>query len=163
MPKDIKLTWDLELQGAKMSFENNDVVADYSLLTSVIISLFTDAKASIDDELPDPRDLDLRGWWGNSTNPLRPSDQVGSKLWLLERSKATKETLNKAEQYTRDALQWIIDEGIAKRTDIVVENQRSEISGTNILGIHVAIIRPDDITETFKFILEWAASALEGE
>ena len=51
------------------------------LATAVTIALMTDALAAADDELPDARDPNRRGWWGdldagpiwdgNSTTPMR--------------------------------------------------------------------------------------------
>ncbi|EOM5101013.1 phage GP46 family protein [Escherichia coli] len=77
---DIAVVWDqgcgsLQLNGA-------DLLTDNSLLTAVIISLFTDRRALDSDEIPDGT-RDRRGWWGDSFRE-RP---VGSRLWLLSREK----------------------------------------------------------------------------
>ncbi len=77
---DIAVVWDqgcgsLQLNGA-------DLLTDNSLLTAVIISLFTDRRALDSDEIPDGT-RDRRGWWGDSFRE-RP---VGSRLWLLSRER----------------------------------------------------------------------------
>lgn len=159
MPRDIKLTWDYEIYHAQMHFADNDIVSDYSLYTSIIISLFTDARAAEDDILPDERDTDRRGWWGDATNPDKEDDSLGSKLWLLERSKVTQQTLLNADQYIKDALQWMLDEGIAKEIKVLVENQTTEIGGTNILAFRIEVIKPDGKPESYRFEYEWLASA----
>ena len=55
--------FDLALAGAG---DARDLQGDDGLLTAVIISLFTDARAHDDDPLPDERvgvTSDKRGWW----------------------------------------------------------------------------------------------------
>ena len=51
--------------GADIKVENGDIVPDNGLATSVLISLFTDARAPSPDALP-PGESSLRGWWGRS-------------------------------------------------------------------------------------------------
>jgi len=41
------------------------------------------------------------------------TDQIGSRLWTLKRRKRTTETLRLYEDYTREALQWLLDDGVA--------------------------------------------------
>ncbi|ODU84510.1 MAG: hypothetical protein ABT10_03025 [Novosphingobium sp. SCN 63-17] len=74
------------------------------LTTSVLISLFTDATAGDDDVIPDGTSL-RRGWWADTT--------LGSKLWLLERSKALPSVARQVEQYALDALGWLLTDQIA--------------------------------------------------
>ncbi len=118
---DLKLTFNNDLMEADLLFLNNDIVTDDGLETAIIISLFTDRRASIEDDLPDKDNLDLRGWWGDSTSE-KDNDKIGSLLWLLERSKTEQDIINKAELYAKDALQWLIDEGIATEVIITVES-----------------------------------------
>lgn len=68
---DIAVVWDqgcgsLQLNGA-------DLLTDNSLLTAVIISLFTDRRALDSDEIPDGT-RDRRGWWEtvSGSAPLAP-------------------------------------------------------------------------------------------
>lgn len=160
MPVDIEMTWNTDVMSGQISFVQNDLSVSYSLLTPVLVSLFTDARAAEDDPLPDPGNGDRRGWWGDATNLDKQGDSVGSKLWLLEREKSTDEVLSKAEQYIREALQWMLDEGIASAIDVVTERQATKVgSGLPILAFHVAISKPTGVTETFKFIQEWKAVA----
>jgi phage gp46-like protein len=87
------------------------LAGDDGMRTAVIISLFSDARAADDDELPNPGG-DRRGWWADTYAPI-PGDVTGSKLWLLARSKNTPDVLAKAQQYARDALAWLVEDGIA--------------------------------------------------
>jgi phage gp46-like protein len=82
------------------------------LESAVIISLFTDQRALADEvKLPDHR----RGYWGDL---LGNSGSLGSKLWLLQREKIAQETLELAEQYAKEALQWLIDDQLVSSIDV---------------------------------------------
>ncbi len=92
------------------------LVKEDGLNTAVLISLLTDRRAEPDDRLPtdDGRTsiigADRRGWAGDA---LDTDYRIGSRLWLLVREKQTEETRRRAESYCREALQWMIDDGIA--------------------------------------------------
>lgn len=82
-----------------------------------MISLFTWRKAHDDDEVDGSR----YGYWGDSYPPV-PGALIGSRLWLLKRSKlVTNETLMQAEEIIREATQWFIDDDIAQRIDVQLE------------------------------------------
>jgi phage gp46-like protein len=104
------------------------------LVRSVIVSLFTWRRANPDDDLPG----DLRqGWWGDTFAPI-PNDRIGSRLWLLSRSKLLPETIARAKEYAEEALQWLIDDGVAARVDV-----RTERQGLSTLAIGVQIYKSD--------------------
>lgn len=87
------------------------------LVRAVMISLFTWRRANPDDDLPG----DLRqGWWGDAFPPVA-NDRIGSRLWLLSRAKLLPETAAKAREYAREALQWLVDDGVAARVDVEAE------------------------------------------
>lgn len=91
--------------------------AQSALKRALIISLFSWRKAHDDDEVDGSR----YGYWGDSYPPV-PGALVGSRLWLLKRSKLiTTETLLQAEEIIREATQWFIDDGIAQRIDVQLE------------------------------------------
>jgi phage gp46-like protein len=159
MPTDIALTWNTEAQGCRAAFAANDLVTSKSLLTAVLISLFTDARAADDDPLPDPRNDDRRGWWGDATNTAAPTDSVGSKLWLLEREKNIVDAVKRGKTYVQEALVWMVDEGVAKSVVVTVESQAVGNSGTIMLAFKIDITKPDGVNETFKFEQEWRATA----
>lgn len=92
-----------------------DLLPDDGLETAVIISLFTDKRVT-DDELPAGEES-KRGWWGDAF-PEIDQDKIGSKLWLLQRSKRTTETLRKWEDYSKEALQWLIEDGVADSIEV---------------------------------------------
>lgn len=96
------------------------------LSNAITISLFTDARASDDDELPDGG-TDKRGYWGDID--LDADESLGSKLWLLKRSKITQDTLNKVHDYITEALQWLIDDEHLLTVDVTVERDTDNPSG----------------------------------
>ena len=83
----LALAWNDELQSADLRVENG-LVEDDTLATSIIISLFTDARARPSDILPNG-DTDRRGWVGDALSETE-GDRIGSRLWLLRRAKETK-------------------------------------------------------------------------
>ena len=108
---------------------------DDDLRRAVFNSLFSWARASDSDDLPgDSR----QGWWGDTYSDI-DGDQFGSKLWLLARSKLTEKTLQDAKTYAEDALQWMVDDGIA--TSVTVETERG---GAGQLNLGVTIQKPDE-------------------
>ena len=136
----------------------NDLVMSKSLLSAVIVSLFTDARAADDDPLPDERSEDRRGWWGDSTNTGMPEDSVGSKLWLLEREKNMVDVTKKAKAYVEEALMWMVNEGIASSVLGAAEAQpMKNTPGAYVLAFSATIAKPDGTTESFKFEQEWKA------
>jgi phage gp46-like protein len=88
------------------------------LVRAVVISLFTWRRSNPDDVLPGDQRM---GWWGDSFPPS-DNDRIGSRLWLLSRAKVTEETRLGAIEYAQEALQWLVDDGIARR--ITVEAER---------------------------------------
>lgn len=89
------------------------------LVRAVIVSLFTWRRANPDDDLPADEKF---GWWGD-TFPIVENDRIGSRLWLLSRSKLTQETVSRAKEYAVEALQWLLDDGVASRVDVETERQ----------------------------------------
>jgi phage gp46-like protein len=115
---DIALVWNATLGEADMQVVGGDLLTDSGLQTAMIISLFTDAQARPGDVIPDGS-TDVRGWWGDMpSDPARQDttarpDRIGSRLWLLDRGLQVPETLVRAEAYAREALQWMLDDGVA--------------------------------------------------
>lgn len=128
-----------------------DLESDDGLRTAVLVSLFLDSRADTDDVLPFETD-DRRGWWADEFGAA-----PGSKLWLLARSKALPDVAQRAEDYARQALQWMIDEGVARQIDVT-----STVVTTpyRALTLEVVIYRPEFADPTrFPFGAIWRAEA----
>lgn len=153
---DIALVWYELLFSGDIVVEGGAVTTDDGLRTAIAISLFSDARAGDDDDLPEPG-ADRRGWWGDAY-PAETDDlsELGSKLWLLARSKATTDTLRKAQNYAHAALQWIVRDGIARSIEATVERQ--VIDGTECLAIGVVLDRPTGPARE-RYDFTWEASA----
>lgn len=102
----VALTWSAD--GGDIAQAGVDLLTDDSILTAVIISLFTDRRALASDTLPDGSD-DRRGWWADSFRH-RP---IGSRLWLLDREKTLPEVVSRTETYAQEALAWLVPAGLA--------------------------------------------------
>ena len=147
---DLKIVYtDGELLEGDLSFQSNDIEMDEGLATSVLLSIFTDRRAKDDDLLPDSLNRDRKGFWGDLLN--EDSFELGSRLWLLQRSKITNENQIRAEQYIRESLQWLLDDNIA--ASITVSTQ---VNSHKVLLIDVQIRRSDSIQKTLFFNLEWS-------
>ena len=132
-----------------MIFFLNGVLTDQTAVTNpipraVIISLFSWRRANPDDNAPTPM-----GWWGD-TYPTVTGDRIGSRLWLLGREKITNDTLNRARDYATEALQWMLDDGVAARID--VDSRRS---GQESAVLDIKIYQRDGTTWNMRFDDYW--------
>lgn len=133
-----------------MLIVDNDLATDEGLQTAIIMSLFSDARIDA-DEVEDGI-KDRRGWWGDEF-PDTEGDAIGSKLWLLDRSKIIQETLNRAEQFATDALQWMIDDGVA---DSITAQAVFDVNQSMVLTI--LVYQPGQ-KEPYKFTKKWNTEA----
>ena len=124
--------------------DGGDLTNEVGFDTAIIISLFTDARAD-GSEVPEPSYR--RGWFGNTLSDI-PNFEIGSKLWLLEQTAATQDTLNKAEDYAAQSLQWMVDQGYASRIDI-----NAEYEDDNSMTLTIDLFAADDLITTKSFSL----------
>lgn len=114
---DLALVWEAESYAGDLALAGSDLASDDSLRTAVLISLFSDRRAEA-GELP-PGETARRGWWGDS---LTDGDRIGSRLWLLGREKRTQDVVRRAEEYAREAVTWLVDDGAAERVAVAAED-----------------------------------------
>ncbi|MDW3683957.1 phage GP46 family protein [Cupriavidus sp. CV2] len=129
---------DWVLDGAMLETGND-------LSTAILISVFTDRVSNPDDVIPDGSN-DPRGWWGD----LGEAVPIGSRLWLIEREKQNDNTLQRAYDYLTECLQWLLDDGVVAKFDILVEWTKDSMLGAQILSY-----RQDGTTETTAFTWAW--------
>lgn len=133
-----------------------DIIGDDGLETSVLISLFSDARATPDMLDAIDNDGDLRGFWGDIT---RPEDSTGSLLWTLKRAKQLVSTLAKARGFCQSALRWMLDDKIADRVDVAT-SYLAPASGVMIIAID--IYRPGSANPVqYRYGYEWSAQLLK--
>lgn len=142
---DLPLTIEIDGQQIPLGLQSSE-----PLVRAVVISLFTWRRAEPDDDLPGNQRM---GWWGDSFAPVQ-GDRIGSRLWLLSRAKLVQETVELAKEYAREALQWLLDDGVATRVEIEAERL-----GLSTLAVAVRIYKtgggaPLDIrfTDVWEFL-----------
>lgn len=162
MSDDIRIDWDVDLMEGDFLFDADiqDLESDAGLETAIIISLFTDRRAGADDILPDPNNLNRRGWWGDLAYPEVEGDQIGSRLWLFEREKTLESVLAKVKKYAEESLSWVIEDEVAVKVDVSAE--RLGPVGTDKLALLIQIYKIDGAEIAYKYEAQWAAQALRG-
>ena len=129
----VTLQWDNEQQVADIPLTASGFLDSASgFETSVTISLFTWARANEQD----PKIVGQRfGWWGDTFAP-NAGDKIGSRLWTLRRAKVNTDTLGKCKAYCLEALQWMLDDGVAKSISV-----EAELYDTTTIAVKVSIVR----------------------
>lgn len=96
-----------------------------ALATAIVVALGTDMLAGPDDILPDPNSTDRMGWWGDmDAQEIWGGWPIGSRLWLLKRSKITDgsalqgSTVAWVQSYIAEAIQPFITNRIGSRLQI---------------------------------------------
>lgn len=142
---DIRLQLDEWLRGDAL-LVGNDLDTDEGLETAMFISLFLDR---YDDTSEDP--TQRRGWWADGLETAE--DRIGSRLWLAEvAGKLTADLPDKLRTWTREALQWLLDDGVARSLDITPALTRQGYE------LAVDVYRPaKNDPSRFRFSRVWAA------
>ena len=113
---DIQSVWDPQTQHADYVIANGAFASGHDVETAVLMSVFTDRLAALNDVIPDARagtPGDRRGWWADEQQ-----HRLGSRLWLLDRSKGPLTVAAEARGYAAESLQWLIDDGVVAKFDI---------------------------------------------
>jgi phage gp46-like protein len=153
---DIALHWNGETFSSDIAMGNADLATDDDLATSVIMSLFSWRRANSDDVLPDNLSHSRMGWWGDSF-PLIENEKFGSRLWLLRREKLTTETIARAVDYCREALQWLVNQRIASQIDVDAFR-----SGIDQLSLSIVIHQFNNKSRNLLFDNVWQAIQRDG-
>jgi phage gp46-like protein len=127
--------------------EDNDLLGDEGLTTAITVSLFSDRLALADDRLPEfmpGQTSDRRGWWGDLVRLDGRESPIGSRLWLLSREKELQETVNRAQEYAAESLEWLRNAG----GDFIVE---AEDKRPGMLKLNVQANQPGPGRRTSKW------------
>lgn len=133
--------------------EDETIVEGRDLETAVYLSLFSDAPARDDDDVPDG--ATRRGFWADALGT--DGDVWGSRLWLLSRSKLTDAVLVDAKTYAEEALAWLVRDEVAR--SVLVTASRVDLTPeTKGILIEVVIYKPTGERAEY----EWAWDQLRG-
>lgn len=123
--------------------ENQGLKSEIGLKSAILISLLTDARAMPEDNISSS---DLRGWWGDSLEP--ESASLGSRLWTL-RGRPITAIMAKAQSFAQEALNWLLEDGVASKIEIKTYRHQTEA-----LGFAITIYSPT--RETHKYDIIWS-------
>jgi len=139
---DITTVWRTD--SGDWSMSGSQLQAGNDLASAVLVSIFTDRRATPDDvstyRLDDPK-----GWWADDLQ-----SPLGSRLWLLRRAKQEPETLQRARDYIAEALQWLLDDLVVDSFDIACEWVRA-----GVLGAKVTAYKPDGTQQAMHYAWVW--------
>lgn len=121
---------------------NGDIHTEDFFDTSILMSIFCERRATSEEV---PTSHYRRGWIGNESTP---GFEIGSKLWLFEQARLTRETLNGINSVVKNGLQWLIDDGIALEISV-----SSTLGKNNNIEVIVVITRPNSKIEKRYFEL----------
>jgi len=117
--------------------------------------LVTDGQPAMDDGLENAAYLSLfsdEGWWGNAVSA--ESEKATSRLYTMDRRTLTNQARLDAEEYARQALAWMVTEGVAKKVTVT-----ASLPSIGMLGLMILIEQPDR-TSTIRYQINWATMAL---
>lgn len=97
----------------------NDAKLTGGLGSAIFISWFSDRRARA-DEVANP--MLRRGWIGDMVSD-DPDDRHGSGLWLYEQRRLTPEVAAGVAAEARNALQWMIDDGLITYATVTVTRE----------------------------------------
>lgn len=127
-----------------------------TLQTAIILSLFTDARASVDDKLP-LNETNRRGWVGDefmSDGFSDRADNWGNLLWLCYIGKVTENVLEFARFTAAESLAWLKRDGIASRVTVTTL-WTGEASDR--LAVRPQIFKPGQVSPVYDAL--WGTSA----
>lgn len=129
-----------------LQFSDTDFTLDKGLETAILISLFTNSRIT-ENQKESLGVGSQSGWWGNTL--LRDaSDSDGSRLWTLNRGKASIENLRLFEDYARESLQFLIDDNIVQSIGVTA-SYNSDLR----IELSIEILRP--LNQVSNYSILW--------
>ncbi|QHB31886.1 hypothetical protein F0T03_06720 [Yersinia canariae] len=143
MTTDIKTVWEPDSLLGDWQTGGGGLVDGNDLETAILISLFTDRLARVDDVIDGD---DRRGWWGDTGSEY----PIGSRLWLLRREKLTTKVALKAEDYASEALDWLRDDGV-----VTAISTDAQIVYPNRLNLIISYQQPGRAQASVRYSWVW--------
>ncbi|AQS84013.1 hypothetical protein A0U92_03645 [Acetobacter aceti] len=164
---DIAIVWNVAEARGEWPIVSGDLGLDNPLRSAVMVSLFSDRVAPEEPSLQDsavgiqpPGNAatsgknDRRGWWGDAYNDF----PIGSRLWQLRRAikVGEKAVLIELEAIVREALNWLISDGIAARIDVTTA---WSVTSASTAEFAISIYEPS-AAQPQAFLFSWAWEGL---
>jgi phage gp46-like protein len=140
---DITTIWNAAQSSGDWQVGNGDLVSGSDLDTAIYISLLTDRQARDDDDYDG---TDRKGWWGDTDADY----EIGSRIWLLRRQRLSTTVAAKAVAYAKEALQWLIDDGVIASVSIT-----TQIVYPSRLNMAITYQKPDLTSTTVQYYWVW--------
>ncbi len=148
---DFALRYSPAQQGFDLQVDSGvaDFAIEDTLQTAVVLSLLCDRSAQAFEVSPGS---DPRGWWADAFSSANPMDRTGadsfgSRLWLLMREKQLPQTRERVRDYVKEALAWMVEDGMALAVDALVFAPRA--------GWYVADVQLQLRQGSRRFRFEW--------
>ena len=111
---------DWALAGPAEAMNRGGLQAVAELSTAVVLALFTDKRCPSNHPLAKYAGGDLRGYWGDGVDVRTDlgETELGSLLWLLERSVATPAIVKWAQSLAQDALAPLVSQGACAKITV---------------------------------------------
>jgi phage gp46-like protein len=127
------------------------------------VALMTDMLSDPDEIRPDPDSDDRKGWWGDmDAAEIWRGWRIGCKNWLLARAKISDsyswegDTVYRAENYTRMALQPLVDRKMCSGINV-----QAERVGHDRIDVRVIVHRGPRVAVDLLFQDLWSAMTEE--
>ena len=124
---------------------DGDIVTEDQLDTAILVSLFTDKRAT-GSQMVLP--LRRRGWVGDLETP---EDRYGSHLWLFEQARLTPAVMVRLASLAQVSLKWMTRDNIATQVSARATVQTSSVD------LQIDIKKPNSPAEAHLFAL-WEKS-----
>lgn len=118
-----------------------DISTKDFLDTSILMSLFAERRATASEV---PASHRRRGWIGNELSNF----EIGSKTWMFEQARLSRDTLSGILSAAREAFKWIVDDKIALSVEV-----SSEFTLNSAIAITIILTRPNSKVEKRFFEL----------
>ena len=142
---DLALIYNPQLQAFDLAVTGSDLASEDTLASAVLVSLLCDRLAASYEVKASE---DRRGWWADTF--ADDSHLTGSRLWLLEREKQLPGVVKRCQQYCEEALQWMIEDGLASAITVT-----AFIPRTGWLAVMIKF-RVNDQARSFRFEFDQA-------
>lgn len=127
-----------------------DLLTTNTLENAVVMSIGTYARERKLGNVANLKPV-IGGWWGDA---LDERGTLGGYLYEAFPGKLVDATARQVETLCSEALNWMVEDGVAKSVSCT-----AEITGTETMNLNVLIERPEgENDEVFLFELNWSAT-----